>query len=257
MPLGLQPVDNAGLGAGEADGGQFRGDGHDHQIDVDVIFVDEGNTRLPAFLLEPALDLAGALFLSARAPAADQHATLLDDVEIAALEGASCHHVVDRNAEALICADRRVIFAPAPPIGHGGNDGAIGRHDAGIARIDLHRQLRLGLMPMHPHAEMLVCCHQLLVLGLGRLDVARTLAQMFAGERAGRQVAQERGRAQKHIAQGIRLVAEAPTLHRLGTAGRVAPLERKWLAGFDAFLQGHGSSPALRCSKPNRESGRT
>src|SRR5205823_6883956 len=98
---------------------QLGGDGYDHQIDVDVILVDEGKTRLPAFLLEPALDLAGALFLGARAPAADQHAALLDDVEIAALEGAGGHHVVDRNAEALICTDRRVVFAPPPPIGHG------------------------------------------------------------------------------------------------------------------------------------------
>ena len=50
-PLRLQPVDDAGLGAGEAYGGKLRGDRHHHQVDVDIILVEEGEPRLPAFLL--------------------------------------------------------------------------------------------------------------------------------------------------------------------------------------------------------------
>src|SRR5438445_13239171 len=41
VALALQPVDDAGLGAGEADGGELFGDRHHHGADMDVIFVHE------------------------------------------------------------------------------------------------------------------------------------------------------------------------------------------------------------------------
>lgn len=145
-----------------------------------VILVDEGKTCLPAFPPEPFLHLPRALFLRAGTAAADEDAALLDHVEITALEGAGGHHVIDRNAKLFIGADRGIVFAAPPPVGHGGDDGAIGRHDAGIAGIDLHRQFRFGLMPVDLHTEMLIGGDQFLVLGLCGLNVARRLAQMLA-----------------------------------------------------------------------------
>src|SRR5689334_6312434 len=106
-----------------------------------IVLVEEGEPRLPALLLEPAFDLSRGFYLGARTAAADQHAALLDDVEVAALESAGGDHVVDRNTEVLVGADGGVILAPPPPIGHGGYDGAVRRHDAGIARIDLMTEL--------------------------------------------------------------------------------------------------------------------
>ena len=172
-------------------------------------------------------DLAGAFLLRAGAAAADQHHAVLDDVEVAALEGACRDHVVDRNAELLIGADGRIVLAAPPPVGHGGDDGAIGRHDAGIAGIDLHRQFRRRLVPVDVDAEMLVGGDQVLVLRLGDLDVAGRLAQMFARQRTGRQMTQEIRRAEKHVGQHVGLVGEAPRRQRLGAAGRVAALERE------------------------------
>jgi surface antigen len=113
--------------------GQLRRDRHDHQVDVHVIFVEEGESGLPALGLEPALDLPGALLLGAGAAAADQHAAVLDDVEIAALESARGDHVVDWNAELLVSANGSVVLAATPPVRHCRDDRAVGRHDAGIA----------------------------------------------------------------------------------------------------------------------------
>src|ERR1700683_1492934 len=84
MALGLQPLDDGGLGTGEAHGGEPPGYGHDHQIDVDVVFIEERKTGFPAFLLEPTLDLARAFFLRAAGAAADQHAAFFNDIEVAA-----------------------------------------------------------------------------------------------------------------------------------------------------------------------------
>ncbi len=86
VTLGFQPIDNARFRTGKTDGSELRRDRHDHQVDVDVIFVDEGKARFPTFLAEPVFDLAGPLLLRAGAAAADQDTTLLDDVEITALE---------------------------------------------------------------------------------------------------------------------------------------------------------------------------
>ena len=188
MPFVLQPSDDSGIGAFEADGGELLGDRHDHQVDMDVIFVDEGEAGFPAFPVEPFLDLAGGFLVGAGAAAADQHHAVLDDIEIAAFEGAGGDHVVDRDAERLIGADRGIVLAAPPPLSHGCDDGAIGRHDRGITGIDLHRQFRRRLVPVDLHAKMLVGGSQFLMLGLGGLDVAGIVAQVLARERRGRQM---------------------------------------------------------------------
>ncbi len=203
---------------------------------MDVIFVEEGEAGLPALLSEPVFDLPGALLLSARAAAADQHAAFFDHIEIAAFEGAGRHHVVDRDAEPLVGADRPIILA-APP--HRGDDRAIGRHHAGIARIDLHRQFRRGLVPMDGHAETPIGVDEVLMLRLGDLDVARRRAQMLARQRARRKVLQMRGRAEQHVGQHIRLVAKAPARELPRAALRLTPAQRE---GFKLLAKGHGAS---------------
>ncbi len=182
VSLRFEPFHDSRLGAAKAHCGELRGNRYHHEVDVHVVLIDECQPSLPSFLAEPALDLACALFLGTRAAAADEHAAFLDDVEVPALEGARGHHVVDGNAEPLVGANGRVVLAAAPPVGHGRDDGAERRHDARIARIDLHRQLRLRCMRVHPDAIVLVGRHQFLVLQLRDANIRGAVAQELAGQ---------------------------------------------------------------------------
>ena len=199
----------------------------------------KASLRLPAFLLEPVLDLARALLLGAGAAAADQHDAVLDDVEVAAFEGAGGHHVVDRDAELFVGADGRIVLAAPPPLRHGGDDRAIGGHDARIPGIDLHRQFRRRLVPVDLHPEVLVGSDEVLVLRLRRLDVAGRLAQMLARQGTRREMAQEGRRAEQHVGQRIGLVGKAPASQPRRAAGRVAALQREGFRG-EAFVRVHG-----------------
>ena len=60
-----QPVDDARIGAFQADRRQFRRQHHHHQVDVNVIGVDVDQPDLPALGLEPALQLLRRAFLAA------------------------------------------------------------------------------------------------------------------------------------------------------------------------------------------------
>ena len=177
MPLGAQPLDNRGFGAGQADGGELFSHGHDHQVDMHVIFVDIGDPRFPTFGVKPTGHLFRTGLIGARLTAADQHAAFFDHVEIAALERASGHHVIDRDAELFIGADRGIVLPPTPPLRHGGDEGPVRRHAGTVAGIDLHGQFWLGLEHMDVDVEVFVGIHQFGMLRLRQLDVARRLAQ--------------------------------------------------------------------------------
>ena len=180
VSFGLEPGHDAGLGACEAYRRQLLGHRHDHEVDVHVVFVEKREPRFPAFVLEPSLDLPRTFFLGAAAAAPDEYAAFLDHVEIAAFERAGGHHVVDRNAEPLIGADGGIVLAPTPPVGHRGDDRPIRRHHARVARIDLHRELRFGLMPVDAHAKVRIRALQFPVLRLRDADVGGVLAQRLA-----------------------------------------------------------------------------
>jgi len=129
--------------------------------------------------------LPRAFLLGARTAAADQDAAFLDHGKIAAFKGARGDHVIDRDAQLFIGADRGIVFAAPPPVGHGSDDRAKRRHDRTVTRINLHRQFGRGRMHMHLDPEMLIGRHQFGMLGLAELNVAGALTQMFARQRRG------------------------------------------------------------------------
>lgn len=181
-----------------------------------------------------------------------------DHCKVAALEGAGRHHVLDRHVKRLVGPDRGKLFAPTPPVRHRRDDPALGSHHAGVARMNIHRQLGRGRGHVDRDPERLVGRNKFGMSGLGSLDIAGRCALVRARTPTGGQRPQMGGAPQKHVGQPVRLVAEAPaTQHcraprarfqrrRLKGSGRVGAVlqELHWMC------QAPGMEPGIHQSCP-------
>ena len=143
--LGLEPLHEAVRRLLDADRRQLLAEHAGEHVDVEEVGRDALDPDLPAFVFEPLRDLAGGLLLGALLAGADGGDAGLDDHEVAALEGARGDHLGDRDALALVEADRGRVLAPAPVLGGLGDDRAARDVDARVAREDLVGQVGVGL----------------------------------------------------------------------------------------------------------------
>ncbi len=209
--LGLEPLHEAVRRLLDADRGQLLAEHAGEHVDVEEVGRDALDPDLPAVVLQPLRDLAGGLLLGALLAGADGGDAGLDDHEVAALEGARGDHLGDRDALALVEADRGRVLAPAPVLGGLGDDRAARDVDARVAREDLVGQVGVGLEEVDVDPVVLVDGDHLGVL----LDGVLAAEHEIRGERgardgAGGQPVEVVGGTEQDVEQAAILGVDAP-----------------------------------------------
>ena len=125
-------------GDGEAGGGHAEQD-----VEVEEMFREGDFFNLPTVVGEVGGKLVGAGFGGADAGVADDEEAGLDDMDVAALQGASCGVAVE-TVILGVKVEQRGVFAAALRHGEAGKDRSPGRGLGGVPGVDLVGQLGLG-----------------------------------------------------------------------------------------------------------------